>query len=138
MLWREHTAGSGLYYYRSRYYDAGTGRFITRDPLCFIAGDANLSRYVHNRPTCLTDPTGHVGAGAIAGCMAKCLVGSFGDDAVGGLLALFNKTIRTFVMRWISVIARVTMYPFIAFCTVYCAQEPPHPVIQDIFIYPIG
>ena len=49
---------TGLYYYRARYYDPRTGRFISEDPAGFRAGDTNLSRYVANSPTNAIDPTG--------------------------------------------------------------------------------
>ncbi len=55
---REFDPTTGLYYYRARWYDTGTGNFTTRDPLGFAAGDANLYRYVGNRPVGSTDPTG--------------------------------------------------------------------------------
>ena len=55
---REFDGESGLYYYRARYYDADTGRFISEDPSGFAAGDLNLFRYVLNDPVNLVDPTG--------------------------------------------------------------------------------
>ncbi len=55
---REYDRETGLYFYRARYYDPRTGRFISEDPIGFAAGDTNLSRYVGNSPTNLTDPTG--------------------------------------------------------------------------------
>ena len=55
---REFDAETGLYYYRARYYDAATARFIGEDPLTFAAGDANFYRYVGNTPMTLTDPSG--------------------------------------------------------------------------------
>jgi RHS repeat-associated protein len=55
---REFDAESGLYYYRARYYDPATGRFINQDPIGFAAGDLNLYRYVFNNPINLIDPTG--------------------------------------------------------------------------------
>jgi RHS repeat-associated protein len=57
-------ANVGLYYYRARWYDPHTGRFISQDPLSFAAGDVNLYRYVTNSPTNFTDPTGLIGYGA--------------------------------------------------------------------------
>jgi len=59
---REWDADTGLYYYRARYYDPDLGRFISRDPLGFDAGDANLYRYALNHPLHLKDPTGTVTA----------------------------------------------------------------------------
>jgi RHS repeat-associated protein len=55
---REFDAETDLQYNRARYYDATTGRWISQDPLGFDAGDSNLYRYVTNRPTGATDPSG--------------------------------------------------------------------------------
>lgn len=55
---RELDAETGLYYYRARYYNPATGRFLSEDPISFGGGDANLYRYVGNSPTNYTDPTG--------------------------------------------------------------------------------
>jgi RHS repeat-associated protein len=55
---REYDAATGLYYYRARYYDPTTGRFIGQDPSSFTAEDFNLYRYVKNRPTNANDPSG--------------------------------------------------------------------------------
>ncbi|MGH9093804.1 MAG: RHS repeat domain-containing protein, partial [Acidimicrobiales bacterium] len=49
--------GTGLYNDNAREYDPG-GRFTTRDPSGFAAGDADLYRYAGNAPTDATDPTG--------------------------------------------------------------------------------
>lgn len=50
--------GTGLHYYRARYYDARLQRFISGDPLGFGGGDVNLFSYVNNRPTSHSDPSG--------------------------------------------------------------------------------
>jgi len=55
---RERDVATGLYYYRARWYDAGTGRFLSEDPLSYAAGDINVYRYVGNSPTNLADPSG--------------------------------------------------------------------------------
>jgi RHS repeat-associated protein len=47
--------GTGLYYYRARYYSPSQSRFLSEDPLEFNAGDANLYGYVLNNPTNLID-----------------------------------------------------------------------------------
>jgi RHS repeat-associated protein len=57
---REWDGETGQYYYRARYYDQTTGRFISQDPIGFSAGDANLYRYVFNSPTNFTDPSGEI------------------------------------------------------------------------------
>jgi RHS repeat-associated protein len=49
--------GSGLYYYRARYYDPAIGRFISEDPKGFEAG-VNFYAYVENNPVNANDPTG--------------------------------------------------------------------------------
>lgn len=55
---REFDAESGLYYYRARYYDPATGRFLQEDPILFAGGDFNLYEYVRNNPSNLIDFTG--------------------------------------------------------------------------------
>ena len=50
--------GTGLYYYRARYYSPTLRRFISHDPLEFEAGGPNLYTYVGNDPVNFTDPTG--------------------------------------------------------------------------------
>jgi RHS repeat-associated protein len=62
--------GTGLYYYRARYYNPQLGRFLNEDPLRFGGGDANLFAYANNNPINLTDPSGLLSAGLPAppGC----------------------------------------------------------------------
>jgi RHS repeat-associated protein len=55
---REFDEETGLYYYRSRYYDATVGRFVSEDAIGFEGGDSNLYRYVGNSPLNYTDPYG--------------------------------------------------------------------------------
>ena len=57
---REYSPELGIYYYRARWYDPGSGRFISQDPIGFSAGDVNLYRYVGNAPGDATDPSGLV------------------------------------------------------------------------------
>jgi RHS repeat-associated protein len=49
--------GTGLYYYRARYYDPELSRFISEDPLGFNGG-FNLYTYAMNDPVNFTDPSG--------------------------------------------------------------------------------
>jgi len=55
---REHEEETGDYYYRARYYNPGTGRFLSEDPIGFAGGDTNLYRYVQNNPISFVDPQG--------------------------------------------------------------------------------
>ncbi len=54
---RRLDAGTGLYYYRMRFYDWGVGRFLGRDPLGFALVLFDY-QFVFNRPTSLWDPYG--------------------------------------------------------------------------------
>ena len=48
---------SGLVYYRARYYQPGTGRFASRDPIG-LAGGINPYSYVDGNPVTFNDPSG--------------------------------------------------------------------------------
>jgi len=52
--------GTGLKYYRARYYHPGLQRFIAEDPIGLAGGDVNLYTYVFDNPTNLADPSGEV------------------------------------------------------------------------------
>ncbi|GAA4027034.1 hypothetical protein GCM10022232_85930 [Streptomyces plumbiresistens] len=62
---------TGLLYYRSRYYDPQTGRFISQDPIG-QAGGVNLYQYALSSPTTYTDPSGN--NPLIAGCIVGGLI----------------------------------------------------------------
>jgi RHS repeat-associated protein len=49
--------GTGLYYYRARYYDPAIGRFINPDPIGF-GGGINFYAYVGDNPISFVDPFG--------------------------------------------------------------------------------
>jgi len=59
--------------YRNRFYHTGLGRFVHRDPIEYLAGDANLYRYVWNMPNKWVDPLG--------------LIWNTVDRALGGIQA---------------------------------------------------
>ena len=54
--WYEVTVG--MYQVWERWYDAATGRWMSKDSTGFTAGDSDLYRYVCNNVTSATDPTG--------------------------------------------------------------------------------
>jgi RHS repeat-associated protein len=49
--------GTGLYYYRARYYDPVSGRFTAGDPIGCLGG-VNVYAYVGDSPTGFVDPLG--------------------------------------------------------------------------------
>ena len=49
----------------NRLYDAALLQWLSEDPQSFVAGDANLRRYVHNSPTVFIDPDGLAGQPSI-------------------------------------------------------------------------
>jgi RHS repeat-associated protein len=67
--------GTGLMYYRARYYDPTLGRFISRDPIG-IGGGTNLYQYAAGAPTNYTDPSGN------NPLIAGCLVGGLSEGAI--------------------------------------------------------
>ena len=54
---RRYDDETGLYYYRARYYDYATGRFLQTDPIGYGSG-LNLYTYVGNNPLNWLDPWG--------------------------------------------------------------------------------
>jgi RHS repeat-associated protein len=50
--------GTGVLYYRARYYDPTLERFISQDPLGFGSQNVNLYAYVEDSPIDLLDPLG--------------------------------------------------------------------------------
>jgi RHS repeat-associated protein len=50
--------GTGLYYYRERYYSPATARFISEDSIGYASGQTNAYAYVGGNPISYTDPEG--------------------------------------------------------------------------------
>lgn len=61
--------GTGLYYYRARYYHPRLQRFIAEDPIGFAGRDVNIYGYVRGNPVTRRDPKG-LGPISFAGCTA--------------------------------------------------------------------
>lgn len=72
--------GTGLYYYRARYYSPTAQRFISEDSIDFEGGDTNLYAYVSNSPCNFTDPSGNA---MLMGCAMGVLF-TFYFDALAG------------------------------------------------------
>jgi RHS repeat-associated protein len=81
--WGYYTDGeTGLLLLTHRYYDAGTGRFINRDPIGY-AGGINLYAYVGNGPTNFADPLGLFGF-RDAYVLGGAVLGGVGGFVVSG------------------------------------------------------
>jgi RHS repeat-associated protein len=63
--------GSGLYYYRARYYASNAARFISEDPAGF-AGGINPYTYVKNNPVNFVDPMGLQGKSLAEDAFPHC------------------------------------------------------------------
>ncbi|MGQ3055188.1 MAG: RHS repeat-associated core domain-containing protein [Roseateles sp.] len=112
--------GTGLYYYRARYYRPDCMRFISEDPIGWASGQVNNYAYVGGDPVSATDPTGEVAnfgvgaaAGAITGFALAKLTGecygvqdAFRDAALGavggGIASKVNKLYRILKLRSIA------------------------------------
>jgi RHS repeat-associated protein len=55
---REMDSETGLYYYRARYYDPTSGRFLSEDPAGWAGGN-NFFRYAGNNSVLFNDPSGY-------------------------------------------------------------------------------
>jgi RHS repeat-associated protein len=71
---------AGLQFQRARWYEPGTGRFLSEDPAGFGASGSNLYSYVGGNPVDATDPSG-----AVAQLVAAC-VGSGAVNTIAGAL----------------------------------------------------
>jgi RHS repeat-associated protein len=88
---RAYDAETGLYYYRARYYDYATGRFLQADPTGYIDG-LNLYTYCTNNPLRFVDPLGlswkslalNTLRGAAGGALTGAIAGAIGGLMVGG------------------------------------------------------
>jgi RHS repeat-associated protein len=77
---REWDADLGLYHFRARMYDAGVGRFCSRDPLKYNGGQWLVYGFVQAQPLSSSDPFGlHP---AIAGCGFGAIGGAIGQLSV--------------------------------------------------------
>jgi RHS repeat-associated protein len=81
--------GTGLYYYRARYYSPTLQRFISEDPIGLMGGP-NLYAYVENRVPNFKDPLGRDLVGVVGGGTAGAAVGGLGIIANVGYLIGIN------------------------------------------------
>jgi RHS repeat-associated protein len=84
--------GTGLYYYRARYYHPGLQRFISEDPIGYAGGDINLFAYASNSPTNFRDPSGKFVPMAVVGatlCATGAVTGAAAYQALSGRKSTF-------------------------------------------------
>jgi RHS repeat-associated protein len=68
--------GTGLYFFRGRYYNPTLQRFIAQDPIGFWGGDPDLYAYVGEDPIDFTDPLGDGKVGKVVGGVVGGVVGA--------------------------------------------------------------
>jgi RHS repeat-associated protein len=73
--------GTGLYYYRARYYSSTFQRFVSQDPIGFGGDDTDLYAYVANDPVDFTDPLGIGKVGKVVGGAIGAVAGAVGEGA---------------------------------------------------------
>jgi RHS repeat-associated protein len=92
----EQMDASGLEYLRARYYDPGTGRFITADPYpgaLSLPATQNAYPYVINNPLSYTDPSGELAPLLMAGLAAGA------GALVGGGLNIASQCIGSYDIK---------------------------------------
>lgn len=95
--------GSGLYYYRARYYSPQLQRFISQDPIGF-AGGINAYAYAADNPTTLRDPTGNNPI-MIAACLFGAAAGDYAYYSIAGRKATWPGYIGAAVLGCLAGVA---------------------------------
>jgi RHS repeat-associated protein len=78
--------GTGLYYYRARYYSPEMQRFISEDPIR-LRGGINFYSMTHNDPINWTDPSGLINFNGGGGVQGGAFVGIAGANGSIGAVA---------------------------------------------------
>jgi len=88
---REFDIDSGLYYYRSRYYDSSVGRFISKD---MARSGLNYYTYVQNNPIRYADPRGEKGE-EYSDLIKQIISDDYNPEAIAdSLIALRNSGVE--------------------------------------------
>jgi RHS repeat-associated protein len=104
--------GTGLYYYRARYYSPELQRFISEDPIGLAGGDVNYYAYVWNSPTNWIDPYGLVGVlttgggkGILSGgegAMTGGIVGAYVGAGIGASFGGISGVVGGIAGGWVG------------------------------------
>jgi RHS repeat-associated protein len=101
---REFEKELGLYFYRARFYDQESGRFLSKDPrsgsLNETSSYLNSFSYSGNNPSNFVDPSGQsffgklasIGIGSLFGSMGVLLAINFSGEFSSGEIRLANTT----------------------------------------------
>ena len=92
---REWDTETSLYYYRARYYDPVSGRFLSEDPVRFAGEDANFYRSVWNAPLSFPDPRGLDGTTGVVEPPVVAVVEAAAAGAAAGTAASAGATAGT-------------------------------------------
>ena len=90
---------TGLHYNWHRYFDSGTGRYISKDPIGFKGRDENFYRYVNNDPANFGDAFGLLNKRLLTGSLVGIASNTVG--VVAGGLALGAPTGITQVLGFV-------------------------------------
>lgn len=129
---RDTDSETGLRYYRARYYDSTTGRFISEDPKRTTA-EFNLYRYALNSPVNFLDPLGW--ASCQSGHCADCPGGRWASGAVTGELYGNIKVASAggllFAGVFICMSNPTFNVPFVTLCGFGTVALSPRPPLTD-------
>jgi len=79
---------TGLYFYRARYYNPQSQRFISEDPIEFGGGDVNLYGYLGQDPADDIDPLGLFGLDDFLNGLSDAIAGAGDSLTFGGTAAV--------------------------------------------------
>ncbi len=103
--------GTGLRYYRARYYHSGLCRFIAEDPLGLQRSGTSLYAYVFDNPTSFTDPFGLYTVVELAGILYNETATLSGCSLLEARIAMAHVAINREAVNDRTPIAPTTLRP---------------------------
>ncbi len=86
--------GTGLYFYRARYYSPQWQRFVSEDPIGYCSGDVNLYGYARNSPATMGDASGLCPACPVVIPIAGAAARAFLVGALAALTQMANADVN--------------------------------------------